>query len=100
MNSRKQPLRCEVDGDRLVISIGVNTLAWAAKLQNGGPIPRRIKIADERLWAMDVANEIVHEDEVGNTPLNELLDQTFLAAWNIGSEALVYRRPRNRRKRP
>ena len=90
MNKQKQPLRCEVEDGRLVISIGINTLAWASKQKNGGPLVNRISVTDEDQWAKDVAREIEREDEIGESPLHRTLDSAIRSAADSGSEALRY----------
>jgi len=85
-----KPLTCEVEGDNLVISIGISTLSWAAKKCNGGVIPKNIHIIDERQWAKDVAIEIIKEDEIGNSMLNKMMDKAMDEAFNSGSAALNY----------
>ena len=90
MSDKDQPLKAEVVDDKLVISIGVGTLAWAAKKKNGGPVPNKYKIACKQQWARDVANALEHDDEVGNTPLTELLDNAMQSAMDRGSTGLRY----------
>lgn len=85
-----KPLGCEVEGEQLVIRIGVSTLAWAAKKRNGGPVPDNLGMVDKPQWAKDVANRIMHEDEVGNTMLCEMLDEAMQSAMDDGSTALRY----------
>ena len=86
-----RPLGCAVEGNELVIRIGVGTLAWAAKKRNGGPIPNRVRIADKHDWAKDVANSLQHEDEVGNSMLTEILDRAMRLAMDMGSTGLNYK---------
>lgn len=85
-----QPLKCEVDGDRLVISIGIGTLAWAAKKRNGGVVPNKCRMIDKLQWAKDTADAIAYEDEVGNTILNDMLDIAMERAMNSGSTGIKY----------
>lgn len=75
--------------------IGIGTLAWAAKKKNGGPIDNRVRIADKMELAKDVANELMREDGVGDTPMCQLLDQAIVAAADMGSIGFVF--PRKRR---
>ena len=85
-----KPLGCEVEGEQLVIRIGVSTLAWAAKKRNGGVVPDNLRMVDKQQWAKDVALEVMHEDEVGNYMLAEMLDEAMQAAMDGGSRALGY----------
>ena len=91
------PLNCSVEGTDLVVRIGVGTLAWAAKKKNGGPIENRVRIADKTELAKDVANELMRQDELGNMPIAELLDDAIKAAADSGSVAFVYPRSAGRR---
>ena len=93
-----KPLGCEVEGEQLVIRIGVSTLAWAAKKRNGGVVPDNYGMVDKQQWAKDVANRITHEDEVGNTMLCEMLDEAMQEAMDDGSTALRYPKTKRVRK--
>lgn len=84
------PLGCEIEGEQLVIRIGVSTLAWASKKRNGGVVPDNYRMVDKLQWAKDVANEIMHEDEVGNTMLCDMLDEAMQSAMDDGSTGLGY----------
>ena len=72
-----------------MVSIGVETLEWASKPENGGGLVR-CKVDGRRRveWAKDVAAEMTREDEVGNSPLAEFLDGMMEAAADMGSGAL------------
>jgi len=83
------PLQCNVEGDQLVIRIGVGTLAWASKNRNGGVIPNNFKVVDKHQLAADVANAITHDDELGNTMLGDMLDEATQDAMDRGSTGLV-----------
>jgi hypothetical protein len=103
------PLRCEVKGNRLQITIGIETLVWASRVENGGPAeleqtPRGEKLCRvdgrrQRQWAEDVAREIIREDEVGNSPLNEFLDEMMVKAADNGSQALNFRKLKTRNRK-
>ena len=93
-----KPLGCEVEGEQLVIRIGVSTLAWAAKKRNGGVVPDNYRMVNKPQWAKDVALRIMHEDEVGNTMLCDMLDEAMQAAMDDGSTALGYPKTKRARK--
>ena len=88
--SDKEPLICEVVGGRLVMSIGIETLAWAATKRHGGPLPYRFRVVAKRQFAVDVGIAIDHQDEVGNTMLNAMLDAAIQKAADNGSSGLAY----------
>jgi hypothetical protein len=86
----KTPLQCRVEGTDLVVRIGIETLAWASKRKNGGPIDDCVQIADRMELAKDVGAELMREDELGNFPIAELIDDAIADAANNGSVAFVY----------
>jgi hypothetical protein len=87
------PLRAEVDGERLVVSIGVDTLAFA--FEHGeennpynevtGDFERRYQISWAAQFAKDVCAEMNREGEDGSTPLTRFLDGVMDEAVNQGS---------------
>lgn len=85
------PLRAQVVGNLLVISIGVETLAWASHPENGGKLKGcRIERGLEAEFAKDVVSEIAREREDGDTPLERFLDRMIVAAADNGSGALIF----------
>lgn len=90
--SQDQPLDCRVEGNQLVIRIGIDTLAFAA-MQNSGTSADIIygaKVIDNREWAKDVRRELLREEEDGSSPLTNLLDRAMTSAAEEGSTALEY----------
>lgn len=80
MNAEKdQPLRCEVVGNRLMISIGVETLAFADKERT------EITVTNPVGFAYDVACEIERQNGIGATMLTDMLDKAMEEAKNNGS---------------
>ena len=88
--SDKEPLMCEVTGGRLVMSIGIDTLAWASTKRNGGTLPYRFRVVNKREFAADVGRAITHENEIGDTMLNRMLDEAIQKAADNGSTGLSY----------
>lgn len=96
---KTQPLSCKVEGDELVIRIGIDTLAWAAQSERRDTpfwvyewekaeyVPRW-KIISNLEWAKDVAREINREEEDGSSPLTNLLDKASENALDQGSIAV------------
>jgi hypothetical protein len=72
---KDQPLKAEVEGDRLVVSIGVKTLAWASQHRNGGVL-KDCRVDPEQLheFSRDVTRAMCAEDELGATPLCNFLE--------------------------
>jgi hypothetical protein len=98
MNSKfsfpsKDVLSCEVFDGKLVISIGVDTLAWATvhECENRETgIPVGTKILDATEFARDVQREILRESEDGSSMLTNLLDKAALKAYEQGSLGVYY----------
>lgn len=83
------PLQVNVENEQLVIRIGIETLAWAASQKNGGPL--KAKIINKHKWALDVAKEIEHEDEIGDTMLCHMIDEAMKNAMEKGSVSIKYK---------
>lgn len=85
------PLKAAVEGDCLIIRIGSETLAWASNPKNGGKLEGcKVDLKRTAEFAKDVATEMQREDELGNSPLNEFLDEMMQAAADNGSAALIF----------
>ena len=90
---RDQPLRAAVEGEQVVIRIGIDTLAHAAKHcerfydheKHGGP-PYLI-VGSTRTLAKDVVRALQSEEEDGSGPLTNLFDDAIRAAYDDGSDA-------------
>lgn len=93
--SADQPLSAKIEGDEIVIRIGIGTLAWAAEFEGREPFwdfdlglnkfVQRYKIIDDLGWAQDVCREINREEEDGSSPLTNLLDKASEDALDQGS---------------
>lgn len=83
-----RPLTIGVEGDELVIRIGVDTLAFA--FETGGDnqpfddaandFRRSWKVTDKYKFANGVGNALCDEEENGSTPLTRVLDAAFIRA--------------------
>ncbi len=91
MKPENTPLVVEIVDRVLVVKIGVETLEWASRPENGGPLIDCKVDKRRRLdWARDVANEAEKQDEVGSTPLIEFFDGMMQKAADNGSSALLF----------
>lgn len=79
-------LTIKVTGNQLVISIGVETLAYA--LQNG-PEPLFARITDAKAFAKDVASRLEDDRYEGDSPLQKLLQIAADEAIECGSQHVV-----------
>lgn len=92
---KDQPLKCSVEGDELVIRIGIDVLAFAfeeAEENNpfdyeseSGDFRRKYGVIDKGEFANDVALAMNAEAENGDTPLNLFLDKMMQVAADDGS---------------
>ena len=91
-----QPLEAKIEDGRLVIAVGVQTLAHATAFANwANPFDeaaddyiRTFAIADASEFAKDVVCAMLSEREDGSTPLSDFLDEMAQAAINDGSLGL------------
>lgn len=88
-----QPLRCSIEGDELVIRIGINTLAFAFnESEDNHEFDEFVSdwrqlyvVIDEGKFASDVALAMNNEAEDGSAPLTLFLDKMMQAAADDGS---------------
>ena len=96
---KDQSLSCKLEGDELVIRVGIDTLAGAAQSERRGTafweydetvgdFVQRWKVIDNLEWAKDVIREITREEEDGSSPLTNLLDKASENALDQGSIAV------------
>lgn len=89
MKPHDSPLQVFLRKGELTIKIGAHTLAFAdlqrRDNEREGP---SIRIIDPLQFAVDVIKELQHEDELGATPLTDLLDKMMDSAIERGSCAV------------
>lgn len=88
MKNSESPLKVEVTDGKLIISIGIQTLAWVVSYEGNLMekfYPNNYKVTDALGFAEDVAEKLEHEDEIGDTVVTELLDTAIIEAINDGS---------------
>jgi hypothetical protein len=88
------PLTCKIEGDCLVVRIGIGTLAGAATNcehfwdgESGTDVPC-IKIDDDRLFAEEVARYLTVEEEDGSTLLTGVINQAIINAVEDGCDGV------------
>jgi len=97
-----KPLKCGIEGDELVIRIGINTLKHAAehcpkfydykkeeKSQKYIEGPYQI-VEDAEELAQDIALVMQREEEDGSSPISDFLDNMILDAYEDGSIGFKY----------
>ena len=85
------PLKAHLRNGKLIISIGLNTLAWALDSENGGPFEQFCVGSSEKdktTFGKDIIREMTKENEVGETPLMGFLDSMGMEALDSGSGAV------------
>lgn len=85
---RDQHLEIDVIGDRLVISIGLNTLVHA--VTHGADFDDEVTITDPDLFVQEVINELEWEEEDGTTLIHRALDTAANKAIDNGCEGVSY----------
>jgi hypothetical protein len=82
------PLTVGVEGDQLVIRIGVDTLAWCFEIsednqpfdEKAKDFRREWKVVDPHKFAKGVGSGLCIEEEDGSTPLTCILDAACVTA--------------------
>ena len=81
------PLRVEIDGGKITISIGVETLAFATIDCNEDLAHFEVDLAEG--FAKDVLNELTREEEDGSTIITRMFDAGAAEAVEQGSEYIT-----------
>lgn len=91
------PLRIEMRDNQLIISIGLDTLAWAAEnhpdLYDDENDRGLYKINDHIVFAKDVITELKDEEEDGTTLVHRMIDEATMRAISNGSQAVSEAKP-------
>jgi len=91
---RAQPLAVGVTTDgRLVVSIGIDVLAFAVNLAGTPWSTAPFKVTDADVAAAEIVQELTREEEDGTTPVHKLLDQAALDAWENGGQGFTEATP-------
>jgi hypothetical protein len=83
-----QPLEIGVEGEALVIRIGLDTLTFAFETgdenqpfdEKADDFRRSFKVTDKWKFADGVGNALCAEEEDGSTPLTKILDEAYIRA--------------------
>jgi hypothetical protein len=83
-----RPLTLGVEGDELVIRIGVDTLVFAFETgEENQPYDEKVrdyrrswKVTDKHKFAKGVSDRLCDEEEDGSTPLTKILDEAYIGA--------------------
>ncbi len=89
-HKKYQKLDVDIKNDRLLISVGVDTLAFAANHSDYFK-QARIKKSDQERFAKELVDLMVKENEVGESLLTRFLDKCFERAVDSGAESITYK---------
>lgn len=92
------PLRAALEGDQIVIRLGIDTNAFATAHsphfydyeQHGANEGPYLKIDDKRAFANEVVRALRHEEEDGSGPLTKLFDEAAERALDDGAEGVDF----------
>jgi hypothetical protein len=85
---RNAPLQHSVQNGVLIIAIGIDTLAFCALEEHGGPLPETAEVCDKEAWALDVVRKLGRDDDLGTTLVTAMLDDAVELAYEDGSVAI------------
>lgn len=91
---REQPLHGNVEGEQLVLRIGIETLAFCAEHCDEfyddvhAPYPPYLKVLSREQWSQDVLRAMFAEREDGSSLATDFFDAAFSRAYDDGSEAV------------
>lgn len=93
-----QPLSCKLEGEELVIRIGIDTLSYAFNEsdynnpwnEESSDFERMSQVENSLQFAKDVVHELNDEGEDGSTLLTSLIDKACEEACEQGSLGLEY----------
>lgn len=92
---KDQPLRCTIEDEKLIISIGIDTLAFCARehpdFWNGeDDNTPNINVTDSAIFAREVQREMEKEAENGSTLVSRMMDKAISGAYEDGCEGVEY----------
>lgn len=87
-HKKDAPLKVGVEGDELVIRIGIGTLAYCFETgeenqpfdEKANDFRRSFKVTDPHKFAKGVGVALQDEEEDGSTPLTKIMDEAFIRA--------------------
>ncbi len=75
----------------LVIAVGIETLAYCAEWENGGPpITEGVKITDAQKFVDCLAKELERDNEVGATFITKMFDAAIEETLGNGPEGVTF----------
>jgi hypothetical protein len=92
---KNQPLRCTIEDGKLIVSIGIDVLAWCARehpsFWNGEDDDTpNINVTDPEIFAREIQREMEKEAEDGSTLVNRMIDMAIQNAYEDGCQGVAY----------
>lgn len=94
LKGKDEPLNVKVDGDVLVIRIGIDVLADATQIHsqwrddNDEPL---LTVTDNHVFAQSIVGALRREEEDGTTPIDVILDEAITYVVEQGEEGVDLR---------
>jgi hypothetical protein len=83
------PLKCKIKGNKLHISLGIDTLIWEAfEMEDRCSGIPTLGILDRKGLAKDIAGYMLEEREDGSSLLSDFIDKACLRTYQDGTEYL------------
>lgn len=87
MKNEEQGLEAKIIDGKLVVSIGLDVLAYAVEQASDyDPDFLPVKVINKMNFAKDIIEELTLEDEGGRSSITELIDAAAMSAIENGSE--------------
>lgn len=86
---KNNPLYVGIEDGQLIISIGIDTLAFASSWKNGGPVENlEIKKGGEIKWAKSIVEEMLWDNTLDDPrPITKFLDEMIEKTWESIEES-------------
>lgn len=87
----KNPLSVTVQDQQIVIKIGIATLEFAARSENGGKLGEGTKVTNLDSFAREIVHELIDvEEEDGSNLVHRMFDQAIDRVAENGAECLEF----------
>lgn len=93
LSNKHQILQISIEGEELVIRIGLDTLKYATENSpnldfESDDRGNKFIVTDTHTWAESVIIALEKEEENGTTPIHKMFDEAFLYALDQGLEGI------------
>ena len=85
------PLSVTIQDHQIVIRIGIDTLEFAARAENGGSLGEGAKVANRKAFAREIVHELINEEEEdGSNLVHRMFDKAIDRLAENGAECLEF----------